>query len=92
MKTLLITTLTTALLSFNSFADNTSDIQYVANQIAAEGLQQLNTQLAVSSTDKTQTYFNTLALTTDSKSSILVAKVAKTKRFHKKNIIQAADE
>lgn len=92
MKTLLITTLTTALLSFSSFADNTSDIQFMASQIAEEGLQQLNTQLALSSSAKTQNYLNTLALTTDSKSFILVAKVAKNQRFHTKNNIQAADE
>jgi hypothetical protein len=92
MKTLLITTLTTALLSFSSFADNTSDIQFTASQIAKEGLQKLNTQLALSASVKTQNYLNTLALTTDSKSFVLVAKVPKNQRFHTKNTIQAADE
>jgi hypothetical protein len=92
MKTLLITTLTTTLLSFSSFADNTSEIQFMASQIAEEGLQQLNMQLALSSSAKTQNYLNTLSLTTDSKSFVLVAKVAKNQRFHTKNTIQAADE
>jgi len=89
MKTLLITTLTTALLSFNSFADNTENVQYVASQIAEEGLQQLNTQLALSSTAETQDYLNTLALTADRKSFVLVAK---SQRFHTKNTIQSEDE
>jgi hypothetical protein len=92
MKTLLITTLTTALLSFNSFADNTSEIKVMANQIAKEGLQQLNTELTISSKAKAQNHLNTLALTADSKSFVLVAKVAENKRFHVKSTIQAADE
>jgi hypothetical protein len=92
MKTLLITTLTTALLSFNSFADNTSDIKVMANQIAEEGLQQLNTQLANSSTAKAQNYLNRLFLTTDSKSFILVAKVDRNQHFQKNSPVQAADE
>jgi hypothetical protein len=92
MKTLLITTLTTALLSFNSFADNTSDIQIMASQIAEKGLLLLNTKLDISSSVKAQNYLNTLALTTESKSFVLVAKVAKNQRYQTKNTIQAEDE
>ncbi|NQZ89060.1 MAG: hypothetical protein HRT54_15900 [Colwellia sp.] len=92
MKTLLITTLTTALLSFNSFADNTANIQYAASQIAEEGLQQLNTKLALSSTVESQDYLNALALTADKKSFVLVARVAKSQRFHTNNTIQSEDE
>jgi len=92
MKTLLIITLTTALLSFDSFADNTSDIKVMATQIAEEGLLQLNTQLAVSSTAKTLNRLNTSFLTTDSKSFVLVAKVEKNQRLQKNNAIQAAVE
>jgi len=92
MKTLLITTLTTALLSFNSFADNTSDIQIMASQIAEKGLLQLNTKLDISSSVKAQNYLNTLALTTESKSFVLVAKVVKNQRYQTKNTIQAEDE
>ena len=92
MKTLLITTLTTALLSFNSFADNTSDIRYMASEIAKEGIQQLNTQLAISSTAKNQQYLNLFTLTPNNKTLFLIAKVENDKSFHVKNTVQSADE
>lgn len=92
MKTLLITTLTTALLSFTSFADNTSDIKYMASELAKEGIQQLNTQIAISSTAKNQRYLNTFALTSNNKTLFLIAKVVNDKNFHAKNTVQAADE
>jgi len=92
MKTLFIITLTTALLSFNSFADNTSDIKIMASQIVEEGLHQLNTKLSISSTAKKLNYLNSLSVTTNSKSFVLVAKVPKNERFHTKSTIQAADE
>jgi hypothetical protein len=92
MKTLLITTLTTALLSFNSFADNTTDIKNMASLMAKEGLHQLNEQLSINSKATAQQYLNTFDLATNSNYSMLITKVAHKNRVHEKNTIQAAEE
>jgi hypothetical protein len=92
MKILLITTLTTALLSFNSFADNTTDIKTIANLMVKTGIEQLNTKLASSVKDKVQPDITMSALANNKYSQILVAKLSNKKGNQQKNTVQAADE
>jgi hypothetical protein len=92
MKTLLITTLTTALLSFNSFADNTTDIKTIANLMVKTGIEQLNTKLASSVKDKVQPDITMSALANNKYSQILVAKLSNKKGTQQKNTAKAADE
>jgi hypothetical protein len=92
MKTLLITTLTTALLSFNSFADNTTDIKTIANLMVKTGIEQLNTKLTSSVKDKVQPDITMSALANNKYSQILVAKLSNKKGNQQKNTVQAADE
>ncbi|MBA6355404.1 MULTISPECIES: hypothetical protein [unclassified Colwellia] len=92
MKTLLITTLTTALLSFNSFADNTTDIKTIANLMVKTGIEQLNTKLTSSVKDKVQPDITMSALANNKYSQILVAKLSNKKGTQQKNTVQVADE
>jgi hypothetical protein len=92
MKTLLITALTTALLSFNSFADNTTDIKTIANLMVKTGIEQLNTKLTSSVKDKVQPDITMSALANNKYSQILVAKLSNKKGTQQKNTVQAADE
>jgi hypothetical protein len=92
MKTLLITTLTTALLSFNSFADNTTDIKTIANLMVKTGIEQLNTKLTSSVKDKVQQDITMSASANNKYSQILVAKLSNKKGNQQKNTVQAADE
>jgi uncharacterized protein YbbC (DUF1343 family) len=92
MKTLLITTLTTALLSFNSFADNTTDIKTIANLMVKTGIEQLNTKLMSSVKDKVQPDITMSASVNNKYSQILVAKLSNKKGNQQKNTVQAADE
>jgi hypothetical protein len=91
MKTLLITTLTTALLSFNSFAGDTADIKNMASLMAKTGLHQLNTQLTINTKAKTQQAIMTLALTTNN-APILVAKISDKNNAQIKHTAQVMDE
>ena len=90
MKTLLITTLTTALLSFNSFADNTTDIKTMASLMAKEGQHQLHTQFIVNSAVKVPQYLKVPVLTINN-SQALVKKVINKNSVQAKNSIQATD-
>jgi hypothetical protein len=92
MKILLITTLTTALLSFNSFADNTTDIKTIANLMVKTGIEQLNTKLTSSVKDKVQQDITMSASANNKYSQILVAKLSNKKGNQQKNTVQAADE
>jgi hypothetical protein len=91
MKTLLITTLTTALLSFNSFAGDTADIKNMASLMAKTGLHQLNTQLTINTKAKTQHAIMTLALTTNN-DPILVANISDKNNAQIKHTAQVMDE
>ncbi|MFT6207021.1 MAG: hypothetical protein ACJA0T_000925 [Colwellia sp.] len=91
MKTLLITTLTTALLSFNSFAGDTADIKNMASLMAKTGLHQLNTQLTINTKAKTQQAIMTLALTTNN-DPILVANISDKNNAQIKHTAQVMDE
>jgi hypothetical protein len=91
MKTLLITTLTTALLSFNSFAGDTADIKNMASLMAKTGLHQLNTQLKINTKAKTQQAVMTLALTTNN-DPILVANISDKNNAQIKHTAQVMDE
>jgi hypothetical protein len=88
MKTLLLTVLTTALLSFNSFADSTSDIQNVANEMAKENLQQMNATLTTSIETDIKMPFNFTRLV----KNIEPAELNNKKSMNLKNITQASDE
>jgi len=90
MKTLLITTLTTALLSFSSFAYNTTDIKSMASQMAKEGQQQLNTQFTVNLKVKVPQYLKAPTLTINN-SQALVKEIINTNSVQAKNFIQATD-
>ncbi|TWX55248.1 hypothetical protein [Colwellia hornerae] len=92
MKILLITTLTTALLSFNSFADNTTAIKDIANLMAKAGIQQLNTKLIINSKNKVQPDITISTLASNKHSQILVAKLNNKNGTQQKNTVQAADE
>ncbi|MBA6232368.1 MULTISPECIES: hypothetical protein [unclassified Colwellia] len=92
MKTLLITTLTTALLSFNSFAGDTADIKNMASLMAKTGLHQLNTQLKINTKAKTQQAIMTLALTTNNNAAILVANIPTKNNAQIKHTAQVMDE
>ncbi|MBA6303206.1 hypothetical protein [Colwellia sp. MB02u-14] len=92
MKTLLITTLTTALLSFNSFAGDNADIKNMASLMAKTGLHQLNTQLKINTKAKTQQAIMTLALTTNNNAAILVANIPTKNNAQIKHTAQVMDE
>jgi hypothetical protein len=92
MRTLLITTLTTALLSFNSFAGDTADIKNIASLMAKTGLHQLNTQLTINTKAKTQQAIMTLALTTNNNAPILVANIPNKNNAQIKHTAQVMDE
>ena len=92
MKTLLITTLTSALLSFNSFADTTNDIKNIANTMAKDGIQQMNTQLNTSLRSDIKSSFNIVNMKANSATPVLLAKVANENSRQEKNTVQAADE
>jgi len=91
MKTLLITTLTTALLSFNSFAYNTTDIKSMASQMAKEGQHQLNTQFTVNLKVKVPQYLKAPALTINNTSQASMKETINTNSIQAKNSIQATD-
>ena len=62
------------------------------NVLTARAITVMDTKLDISSSVKAQNYLNTLSLTTESKSFVLVAKVVKNQRYQTKNTIQAEDE
>ena len=96
MKTLIITTLTSALLSFNSFADTTSDINNIASMMAKDGLQQMNVQLTTNLQSDIQNALNVagmhITMKVNSKTPALLAKVTNKNRHQVKNTVQAAAE
>jgi len=92
MKTLLITTLTTALLSFNSFADMTTDIKDMASIIAKEGLQQMNTQLTNTLQGDIKNSLTIAGVPVNIKAPVLLVKAANQNRTQTKASAQAADE
>ena len=92
MKTFLITALTTALLSFNCFADNTFDTKDMAGLIAKEGLQQLNVQLANTANNTALPSLEVPILATNYKPTVLLAKAIQNKQNQLKKVTQVAGE
>lgn len=92
MKTLLITTLTTALLSFNCLADNTSDIKNIASLMVKQDLHQLNTQLTRNSKTGIRQILKTPVLSQINTNGVLVVSVEKNSQIQAKNVTQANGE
>ena len=92
MKTLLITTLTTALLSFNCLADNLSETKNMAGLMAKEGLQQLNVQLANTTNNAALPSLEVPILAASYKPTVLLAKAIQNKQSQIKKVTQATGE
>ena len=92
MKTLLITTLTTALLSFNSFADTTTDIKNIAKILIKDSMHQMNTQFTTSIKGDIDSSLNMTRMSFDIQSPVLLAKVGDKISIEQKHTAQAADE
>ena len=92
MKTLLIATLTTALLSFNSFADTTTDIQNSANTMVKNSIQQMNRQFTTSLTNEIKNSLSHTRWNAHNTSPVLIVKANNKKFIETKHTAKAADE
>ncbi len=92
MKTLLVTALTTALLSFNSFADTTTDIKDMAATMAKEGLQKMNVQFNNNLQGDIKNSLNFVAMKINTDTPVLLAKNMHKNSVQNKAPIQTADE
>lgn len=72
MKTLLLATLTTALISFNSFADSTTDIQNMANTMVKENILQMNKQFTIRLTNEIKNSLSRTNIYFDNTSAVLL--------------------
>jgi len=92
MKTLLIATLTTVLISFNSFADSTTDIQNIANTLVKESMQQMNKQFTNRLTIEIKNSLHHASFNVFNTSPVLVVNTYHKKFIETKHTAQAADE
>ena len=92
MKTLLIATLTTALISFNSFADTTTDIKNIANTMVKESIVQMNKQFTTRFTNEIKNSLSHTSWNFYSTSPLLLVKTYNQKFSETKRTAQAAGE
>jgi len=92
MKTLLIVTLATALISFNSFADTATDIQNSANTMVKKSIEQMNKQFTVRLSNEIKNSLNNTGWNIYRTSPVLVVKTNNKKFIETKHTAQAADE
>jgi hypothetical protein len=91
MKTLLLATLTTALISFNSFADSTTDIQNMANTMVKENILQMNKQFTIRLTNEIKNSLNRTSLYFDNTSAVLLVKTNEKSNRPTKHTATAAE-
>ncbi len=92
MKTLIIATLTTALISFNSFADTGTDIQNSANAMVKKSIQQMNKKFTTRLTNEIKNSLSHTLWNAHNTSPVLIVKANNRKFIETKHTAQAADE
>jgi hypothetical protein len=92
MKTLIIATLTTALISFNSFADTTTDIQNSANIMVKKSIQQMHKTFTTRLANEIKNSLSHTLWHAHTDSPVLIVKANNKKFRQPKHNVQAADE
>lgn len=92
MKTLLLATLTTALISFNSFADSTTDIQNMANTMVKENILHMNKQFTIRLTNEIKNSLSRTSIYFDNTSAELLVKTSEKNIRPTKHTATAAEE